>query len=123
MKMICYTDYSYKTANLSGKCGTSRLVRRVTKGWLMAKREDGFPSKRNQYLYRVRPCLKALRRRPSVRQKKPCGFGIFASPPLWNLLLLHIYNDDKDSECGFRFAKLKRYEIVWVGFFSLLLAV
>jgi len=55
--------------------------------------------------------------------KKPCGFGIFASPPLWNLLLLHIYNDDKDSECGFRFAKLKRYEIVWVGFFSLLLAV
>ncbi|MBE6665429.1 MAG: hypothetical protein E7603_04280 [Ruminococcaceae bacterium] len=88
--MICYTDYSYKTANLSGKCGTSRLVRRVTKGWLMAKREDGFPSKRNQYLYRVRPCLKALRRRPSVRQKSRAVLE-FLLPHRYGICFCYIY--------------------------------
>jgi hypothetical protein len=89
----------------------------------MAKREDGFPSKRNQFLYRVRPCPKAFCPKTIGAAEKSRGFGIFASLSLWNLLLLHIHNDVEDSGRGFRFAKLKGHELVWFGFFSLLLTV
>lgn len=91
----------------------------------MAKREDGFPSKTKSILYRMRSYPKALRSDllNTAEIKKPCGSGIFASLSLWKSGFLHIHDDDEDSGCGFRFAKPKGYEPVWIGFFSLLLTV
>ncbi len=123
--MTCYNIYSYILPTWREIRMCVKNVTRVIKGWLMAKREDGFPSK-TKSIFIPRAIVSssyAPGRRDTAEIKKPCGFGIFASLSLWKTDFLHIHNDDEDSGCGFRFAKLKGYEFVWIDFFSLLLTV
>ena len=118
--MMCYTDYSYKTAE---RFGTVKADER-TDGF-MAKQADGRPRQKEINIYTA--CDRVPRhcaRRPfETAEKSRAVFGIFASLPLWKTFSLHIHSGVEDSKSGFRFARLKGYEIVWFDFFSLLLTV